>query len=451
MSGPKVVRIVTRQELIEICEGQIAGLAAALQRWQRVGHRNDVVDETDVQEARERLSAIRTLLANDKFAEVQKQIPAEVAFLATDIERRIAKAADAAALERKNKRRAASLAQSLKQALIAKGIAVPPVLDAPGKHAPEELAKGITAAFALLAPESRTAGLSERQKDLAAYLGGGEDRQTLAEWITAEPGTPTAQAVAACERIVDELRALDQRAASAFDERLAAIQEENREGRQGLLIDSLVLDVSAARKDAVIRAGLAITLEGIAAELTNLAEPVATAKAVEIGSLLNQEAKTADLLGILQRSLQILDEARTRNANAHRRTVLLSGLARMGYEVRQEMETAWVRDGKIILRDRASATYGVEIGGNLDGMVQMRTVAFDRPGAVRDGKDDVKAEESFCDAFAALSADLAADGGGISVVRAVGVGVMPVKSVLVTNDAEAEWLASTETERTRTR
>jgi hypothetical protein len=197
-----------------------------------------------------------------------------------------------------------------------------------------------------------------------------------------------------------------------------------------------VLDVSAARKDAVICAGLAITLEGIAAELTNLADPVAIAKAVEIGSLVGQEAKTADLLGSLQQSQKFLDEARTRNADAHRRTVLLSGLAQMGYEVGEEMETAWVRDGKITLRDRASATYGVEIGGNPDGMVQMRTVAFDRPGAVRDGKDDVKAEESFCDAFAALSADLAANGGGISIVRAVGVGVTPVKSVGVTSDDE---------------
>lgn len=436
MSGPKIVRIVTREELIELCEGQLVGLEAALQRWQRVGHRNDVIDETDVQLVRKRLFAIRSLLANDQFVELQKQVPAEIAFLAADIERRIAKAADAEALVRKNKRRATSIAQSLKQALISKGIEVPNAFKTLGKETPDALIKAITEAFALLATESRIEGLTERQKDLAVYLGGGEDRQTLAEWITAETISSNTPALATCERMVDELSALDQGTASAFYIRLAAIVEENREARQGLLIDSLVLDVSAAHKNAIFRMGITMNLEVIAAELSTLADPVATAKAIEIASLLSQNAKIADLSASLQRSQQILDEVRARNAGFHRRSVLLSGLSQMGYEVHEGLETAWVRDGKITLRDKASPTYGVEVGGDPNGMVQMRTVAFDVPGTARNAKEDVAAEESFCDAFVDLSADLAANGGRISVVKAVGVGVAPLKVVPFSMDSE---------------
>ncbi|BBI42545.1 hypothetical protein ALP64_204920 [Pseudomonas syringae pv. actinidiae] len=34
MSGPKVVRIVTREEIIAICEGHLQRLERAVNRWQ---------------------------------------------------------------------------------------------------------------------------------------------------------------------------------------------------------------------------------------------------------------------------------------------------------------------------------------------------------------------------------------------------------------------------------
>jgi hypothetical protein len=40
MSGPKVVRIVTREEILGICHGQLARVDAALAEWTRKGRRN---------------------------------------------------------------------------------------------------------------------------------------------------------------------------------------------------------------------------------------------------------------------------------------------------------------------------------------------------------------------------------------------------------------------------
>lgn len=48
MSGPKVIRIVTREEILEICRGQLARVDAALEHWTRIGRRNGCVDEDAV-------------------------------------------------------------------------------------------------------------------------------------------------------------------------------------------------------------------------------------------------------------------------------------------------------------------------------------------------------------------------------------------------------------------
>lgn len=48
MSGPKVVRIVTRGELLAFCEGILARLDAAVEEWIKIGRRNDTLTEAEV-------------------------------------------------------------------------------------------------------------------------------------------------------------------------------------------------------------------------------------------------------------------------------------------------------------------------------------------------------------------------------------------------------------------
>jgi hypothetical protein len=54
MSGPKVVRIITREEIIAICKDHLAQLEAALRRWERVGRRNALLSDKDIESTRER-------------------------------------------------------------------------------------------------------------------------------------------------------------------------------------------------------------------------------------------------------------------------------------------------------------------------------------------------------------------------------------------------------------
>src|SRR5687767_7630493 len=117
MSGPKVVRIVTREEIIAICEAHLARLDAVIAEWARMGERNDTIDEADRLAVTERRDSLRRLLASHNFQELQKRVPKEIDFLRADAQERLQKAAAAAAEARQSDRRTARAARSLLVAL----------------------------------------------------------------------------------------------------------------------------------------------------------------------------------------------------------------------------------------------------------------------------------------------------------------------------------------------
>src|SRR6185312_6389133 len=89
MSGPKVVRVVTREEILERCRGQLARVDAALEEWTRVGRRNDCLDDAAIEIASKRREQLASLIASDRFLEFQKQAATEEAFLRQDLQNRL--------------------------------------------------------------------------------------------------------------------------------------------------------------------------------------------------------------------------------------------------------------------------------------------------------------------------------------------------------------------------
>lgn len=97
MSGPKVVRIVTREEILALCEGHLARVDAAMAEWLRIGRRNDCRLGRRHRPGRRANGAAARLLRADRFMDLQKQAPQEIAFLHQDMQSRLAKVADVAA------------------------------------------------------------------------------------------------------------------------------------------------------------------------------------------------------------------------------------------------------------------------------------------------------------------------------------------------------------------
>jgi hypothetical protein len=82
MSGPKVFYVVTREELVARCEAQLRLLDAAIAEWKRICQRTGAGSEKEIDEVAARRSALRGLLSADRFAELQRQVAAEVSFFA---------------------------------------------------------------------------------------------------------------------------------------------------------------------------------------------------------------------------------------------------------------------------------------------------------------------------------------------------------------------------------
>ncbi|NTI91988.1 hypothetical protein G6L87_33545 [Agrobacterium rhizogenes] len=205
MSGPKVVKIVTRAELIDICRGHIAALQAAAGQWERVGKRNDTITTSDISAVQARITAMEQLLAADKFADLQKRVPSEIAFLAADVEDRLQRAAEAKASERTREKRLRSAAATVSRMLAEKQMPIPPELSDPGHHSLEEIEAAISKTVGLLSQSQVSSEPSERQRDLASALSQNEERISLAAWLQhqVEESDPK---LSALDRQLDELK-----------------------------------------------------------------------------------------------------------------------------------------------------------------------------------------------------------------------------------------------------
>ena len=137
--------------------------------------------------------------------------------------------------------------------------------------------------------------------------------------------------------------------------------------------------------------------------------------------------RLGELAELTERCNAILTAHLQQQAALARRQAVLQGLASLGYEVREGMATAWAQTGRVVLRKPATPGYGLEVGGKADnGRLQLRAVALN---ANRDSQRDRDIETLWCGEFQRLQALLAAQGGELSVERALGVGEVALKEI----------------------
>lgn len=113
MSGPKIIRIVTREEQLAIFEKHLARLDQTIAEWVKVGARDSTLDEVAVNATKGRREVIRALAEQGRFADAQRNAISENAFLRSDIDARIRNAIDAEVKSRQQKRNISSAASTL--------------------------------------------------------------------------------------------------------------------------------------------------------------------------------------------------------------------------------------------------------------------------------------------------------------------------------------------------
>ncbi|HBO9620681.1 TPA: hypothetical protein L5F74_003276 [Pseudomonas aeruginosa] len=307
MSGPKVVRIVTREEAIATCERDLQRLDKALARWENQASRLAQLSDAERAAAHARRASLHALLEQERWLDVQLQVKIESEFLKRDLAEREERAIRQAAETRQQHRRLQENASALLQALDAR-------------------------------PDAASAALRQTLQALADGALRDDAEALLAQGFAALASAPV-------------------------EERLSAAQHE-----------------------------------------------------------LAQRLKTDEAPITLEQW-----RARQQQAALARRQAVLQGLASLGYEVREGMATAWAQTGRVVLRKPATPGYGLEVGGKADnGRLQLRAVALN---ANRDSQRDRDIETLWCGEFQRLQALLAAQGGELSVERALGVGEVALKEI----------------------
>ncbi|ODP32115.1 hypothetical protein [Pandoraea sp. ISTKB] len=441
MSGPKVVRIVTREEVLAICEGHLRRLDQAIVAWAAAGQRIGELSAEEIAATRERQRGLAALIATDAFSELQKKVTDEIAFLKDDMIRRQAIAIDKAEQLVKRRRQGRDSATTLLAALKSKGVEPPQdlvsklALVASGAEVLDAdvlLARG----FGLLVPET-SREISMAQMELAGRLLGGERTQDFGEWKVANMSRMHNPLINRVDRQIAEAQVLlDESGVATFAEKLRLIERDVNESRRNLLLDSLILDLASAVKTSRTHNAAIEELHELASEMS--AEASAGAKAL-VGKI--RECGPATTLNEIRRLAaecrELIAREQDRKAAQARRDVILNGLARLGYEVNEGMQTAWARDGRVVVKNPSVPDYGVELGGHTQtGRLQVRAVALTKN---HDTSRDQDVETLWCGDFGKLQELLVTKGDTLLVERAIGVGEVPLKMI---GDGNAEVTAT---------
>ena len=122
MSGPKVVRIVTREEVEAICRRHLAIVEDAAAEVRLCATRHNALSDAVIGHLDERVQQLLRLFEEDRWIELQKQAPVTVAFLKAETQRIQTEAVAAAEAARSKRRRIADAAATILAAMEASGI-----------------------------------------------------------------------------------------------------------------------------------------------------------------------------------------------------------------------------------------------------------------------------------------------------------------------------------------
>lgn len=449
MSGPKVVRIVTREEILAICAAHLQRLDTAMARWQKQARKLGELTEAEYAATHARHQRLHALLQSDQLADLQIAVPDEIEYLKRDLAEREERAVIRVTEKRQRQRRVHENAAMLLQALQARPEQVaPPLLRALNRLAegePDNDAENVLAqGFALLSARVVEESLSDAQRELAQQLKTGDAAPSLAQWIARQHSlSPRDQRLQRIDQHIAELQLLQSAdTAQAFVLKLQRAEAESRPQERNLLLDSLVLDLAqAARYYQQLRARFS-QLQDLASEVAALHDATQNALLDQVAACVaDQDAGQIDTL--IERCNTAIATHLQAYAALARRQAVLEGLASLGYEVREGMSTAWAETGRVVLRKSATPGFGVEVGGKAEnGRLQVRAVAL---GTDHDKRRDRDIETIWCGEFQRLQQLLKSQGNEMTIEKALGIGEAALK-VVSDSDEHRREIASAQSE-----
>lgn len=445
MSGPKVIHVVTRQEVIDTCEAAIAEVDHALAEWQRIMDRNMIVAAGDLARFIKGRDALRRLLQADQFLDVQKAVSGLAAAIQNNVQQQLAAHNSRVAQEQRRERSLQFGAEAVLARCQEMSVEIP--VDCIQVLTDAAAGRGVDAQIIQRAMSQATSALYAtdqstaftKQRDLAEVLGATGDSTNAQEVLKAAEDSLIDPRIRRISSQLAELESVGEDAIAArFRSRLgrAANAETTGDMRQsGLLLDSLEIELGPAVKRAQQIAALRrlIGVEAAAARATHDWDVCSQDLAAAENAVMRGDANAAQQH--VERATALRLEKRKQRAAQASRTAILEGLRGLGYDVREGMATQWAEKKQLVVKHAAKAGVALELAGTLDGgRLQARMVAIG--GSGRDPHADKRAEEQWCSELDSLRKYISGRGGEIKIVKAVAAGTAPLKRVGDEGDEE---------------
>lgn len=444
MSGPKVVRVVTREELVSQGQLLLARLDQSVALWKEACESMGQANQIDLDKVIVRRNELETMFRTDQFQKLGLRANEEVAFLDADISRRRTLYFEAKAREDARRESGLKTARTLLSflkddaAAADEGLLKLLELATSGRFTREEVDKLLAQGFKALSPIQEK-GLSQSQRDLAKRLVSGINTESFEKWTA--PTTQNDPRVEAVAHGITELSLHAQHGGlvTDFEQRLDAIKAISDVSQRNLRLDSIYIEINDARERAIQLSVLVKDTKLLNAELTAFGQETDGLRRKL--QLALDKATHKELEAELQAVSSSFSDIQKQRAATKRRHAVLHGLAKLGYSVNEGMATALSRAGRVLVQKPDFPDYGIELLGDADAdRLQVRTVAL---SAVRDKTRDLDAEQRWCSDFINLKTDLGMAGTRLVVERAMAVGAVPLR-VVETNVEEVTEQPSTQ-------
>lgn len=439
MSGPKIVRIVTREEMEKRCQVQINRFEKAITNLKAFAEKQGGLDGKLAADLNARLARFKNMDASE-YAQIENEIPAQIKFLKTsrkNVEEAIEKKA---ASLRRSYNNLLRIRKQLIDQCATEGVAVPEALsETPSSLFLSDEAlenfRGLinqVQSHIFSQVEQNKESPSEQQQELSQRLATNQQALSFTQWRETIDSAEESPEIARLNKLLSQIKALEE-GDDSFSGFIASVNElfENIDDPYTTMrCDSLILELSEHIEEFK---ALAEQREEAEALLLEIEEYLSDASNQEYQTLKAelQSCNIDTIASYVERATAFRDLERDRFEGASRRRVMLQGLAELGYKVNENLESAWVEQGSLVVAKNELDTYGIELVGNesLD-RCQVRVVGSEG----RNQGDDKAVEETWCKDFAAMRKTASQNGSEISIQKSLLPGQSPLKAYSKNDD-----------------
>lgn len=427
MSGPKVVRIVTPEERQIIKTRWLMRLQHTIESLKEYAQKNGVLND-ELLHGLEEILAHYEAISVDDYEKIEREIPNQIKYLEAEKTKLVKKVTKEKITTWNHYRQLKSTHGELQKLLQEKNIPFE-VINEPKLVTKESIAKfsqQVDALYNQLKEALHLQGsLTAEQKEIQKRLSAGDSLLLVEAWSKDIPKELNRQ-----QKFEHTLRELyiDDVSQDKIQEFLQRANQLNQsDAYYTMQLDSLILEAATFHKERLelrtAKRELSEALEQLKGLNQELAVVIKWERLLTKGSTENIQQAT-------QKAKQLYEQLSETIIVETRRTAIKKALTKAGYEVNDSMETAWVENGRLVVKKTENSLYGVEFMSpkNLS-RIQARVVADEDRSQERSQSLDKHQEEIWCDDFTEIREILESEDLSIRIEKAHAVGTIPIKEV----------------------